>query len=96
MHYLRHSCHTDKCFVFNQQETVVVIGAGAAGLAAARHLNNFNHKVIVLEARNRIGGRVWDVDDKSTVVGRGAQIINGCINNPFMMMCEQVCVFLTL
>ncbi|PIK55285.1 putative lysine-specific histone demethylase 1B [Apostichopus japonicus] len=71
------------------QETVVVIGAGAAGLAAARHLNNFNHKVIVLEARNRIGGRVWDVDDKSTVVGRGAQIINGCINNPFMMMCEQ-------
>lgn len=72
-----------------QQDKVVIVGAGAAGLAAARHLSNFGYEVTVMEARNRIGGRVWDVQNQSTTVGRGAQIINGCINNPFTMMCEQ-------
>lgn len=37
---------------------VVVIGAGAAGLAAARQLCMLGHDVTVLEARHRIGGRV--------------------------------------
>ena len=48
-------------------------------------------QVTVLESRNRIGGRVWD-DDKSLgcCVGRGAQILNGCINNPVSVLCEQV------
>lgn len=70
--------------------SVVVIGAGAAGLAAARHLNTFGVKVTVVESRDRIGGRVWD-DQKSLgcCVGRGAQILNGCINNPISVLCEQ-------
>src|ERR1700722_20377541 len=38
---------------------VVVIGAGAAGLAAARSLARRALRVIVIEARERIGGRVW-------------------------------------
>jgi monoamine oxidase len=37
----------------------IVIGAGAAGLAAARSLAARSLRVIVLEARDRIGGRVW-------------------------------------
>ena len=37
----------------------VVIGAGAAGLTAARSLAENSLRVIVLEARNRTGGRVW-------------------------------------
>lgn len=48
-------------------------------------------QVIVLEAKDRIGGRVWD--DKTftgVTVGRGAQIVNGCVNNPMALMCEQV------
>jgi monoamine oxidase len=38
---------------------VIVIGAGAAGLAAAEALARAGRSVLVLEARERIGGRVW-------------------------------------
>jgi monoamine oxidase len=38
---------------------VVVVGAGVAGLITARELNRKGLNVVVLEARNRIGGRTW-------------------------------------
>lgn len=39
--------------------TVVVVGAGMAGLAAARQLMQLGHRVAVVEGRDRAGGRVW-------------------------------------
>ncbi|RSL76554.1 hypothetical protein CEP51_009846 [Fusarium floridanum] len=43
----------------NKVYDVVVIGAGYAGLAAARDLSLLNHSVLLLEARDRIGGRTY-------------------------------------
>lgn len=40
---------------------VIVIGAGAAGITAARNLTHQGKKVLVLEARDRIGGRIHDI-----------------------------------
>lgn len=44
--------------VATHSKHIIVIGAGAAGIAAARRLKRDGHSVIVLEARNRIGGRI--------------------------------------
>jgi monoamine oxidase len=51
----------------------VVIGAGAAGIAAARHLVDSGLSVVVLEARGRIGGRAHTVhtDDLAIDLGCG-------------------------
>src|SRR5687768_16830148 len=42
---------------------VVVIGAGASGLAAARTISEAGRHVVVLEARERIGGRILTLHD---------------------------------
>lgn len=41
---------------------IVVVGAGFAGLTAARELSRRGHSVLVLEARDRIGGRTWTTE----------------------------------
>lgn len=49
-------------------ERVAVIGAGAAGLAAARLLSAAGFTVMVIEARNRLGGRIQTVTDNDWAV----------------------------
>ena len=58
---------------------VVVVGAGAAGVAAARALHEQGLSVVVLEARERIGGRVFTWRDANTPVPieLGAEFIHG-------------------
>ena len=56
---------------------VLVIGAGAAGLAAARHAAANGLSVTVLEARNRIGGRVAETSTASCFAELGAEFIHG-------------------
>ena len=58
---------------------ILIIGAGAAGLYAARSLSSAGHSVRVLEARDRIGGRIFTSKDKSFTgpVEYGAEFIHG-------------------
>lgn len=58
---------------------VAIIGAGAAGLAAAKALVEQDYDVVVLEARDRIGGRVFTHRDSGTPVPieLGAEFIHG-------------------
>jgi monoamine oxidase len=48
---------------------VLVLGAGFAGIAAARDLHEAGKRVVVLEARDRIGGRTWYKEMPSAGVG---------------------------
>jgi hypothetical protein len=62
---------------------VVIVGAGAAGVAASRWLADRQVRVTLLEARDRIGGRVHT--DRSTfgfAVEQGATAIHGPNENP--------------
>jgi monoamine oxidase len=56
-----------------QEFEVVVIGAGAAGIGAARRLRDAGVKTLLVEARTRLGGRAWTVVDPA-----GAPMDVGC------------------
>src|ERR1043165_3091411 len=58
---------------------ILIIGAGAAGLAAARELSAANFNVIVLEARDRIGGRIHThfYSQLPAPVELGAEFVHG-------------------
>lgn len=58
---------------------VVVIGAGAAGLAAAGALHEAHVPVTVLEARNRVGGRILSLHETATdaPIELGAEFVHG-------------------
>lgn len=61
---------------------VIVVGAGMAGLTAAANLAEAGAEVIVLEARDRIGGRIFTDRSLGVPVEHGANFIHGFNSNP--------------
>ena len=62
-----------------RRPTVIILGAGAAGMAAAAELSKKNVSTLVLEARDRIGGRIHTIHDPAfpIPIDLGAEYVHG-------------------
>ena len=70
-----------------READIVVIGAGAAGIAAARRIAAANRKVIVVEAASQIGGRcVTDTATFGVPFDRGARWMHNPDTNPMIKL----------
>lgn len=77
-------------FASMQQHAVIIAGAGASGLMAARILAEAGLQVTVLEARDRIGGRIHTVRDLpfTPFADLGAEFIHGKLPETLALMKE--------
>src|SRR3954464_13960098 len=67
---------------------VVVVGAGFAGLSAAARLTRGGARVLVVEARSRLGGRATAFPDRETgeLVDNGQHVLLGCYADTFAFL----------
>ncbi len=89
---LSHACGNDNPSGSTvPKKRIVVIGAGLAGLAAARKLQGNGHDVVVVEARDRVGGRVWtSAKWADAPLDLGASWIHGTQGNPITELADQI------
>ncbi|XP_054167068.1 lysine-specific histone demethylase 1A-like [Oppia nitens] len=69
---------------------VIVIGAGIAGLIAAQQLTQFGMEVTVLEARDRVGGRVVTFRKGNFIADLGSTVVTGLGGNPVAIIAKQI------
>src|SRR5271166_4253000 len=76
---------------FPSEVDVAVIGAGAAGIGAARRLAEAGtHRVLVLEARDRVGGRVHTIAPSGFALDRGAEWLHSADRNPLSPIAQSL------
>ncbi|CAM9738978.1 unnamed protein product, partial [Choristocarpus tenellus] len=71
-------------------ERVLVVGAGLAGLSAARELANKGYEVVVVEVRDRVGGRIHTSLLGGVPVDMGAAFIHGVDDNPVAALADDL------
>lgn len=75
---------------WRQPPRIVVVGAGMAGLVSARLLHDSGFDVVVLEARDRLGGRLWTDTRFGVPIDLGASWIHGADANPLSDWCRAI------
>lgn len=93
MGIVNNACREDsqKYAEASNKKRIVVIGAGLAGLTAARELQRQGHEVVIIEARERIGGRIWtSLKWPDMPLDFGATWIHGTQGNPLTKLAEQI------
>ena len=83
------SCNKDDEITPPNGKTVIVIGAGISGLAAAKKLKDKGFNVIVLEAQEKIGGRIRTDRSLGIAFDEGASWIHGPKGNPITNLASQ-------
>ena len=74
----------------NNDFETVVIGGGAAGIAAARHLSRAGVKCLIVEARSRLGGRAWTIPGPSgSALDLGCGWLHSADRNPWVAIAEE-------
>lgn len=74
----------------NSDSSVIIIGAGVAGLAAGKMLQQAGFQVTILEAKNRFGGRIWTNRTLNGIpLDLGASWIHGEQGNPLTELADQ-------
>ncbi len=68
---------------------IIIIGAGISGLSAADYLIKNGKDVLVLEARDRIGGRIWSYSWNGVTIEEGANWIHTSTGNPITEFAEK-------
>lgn len=91
------SCGKDDDVITPNGKTVIVVGAGISGLAAAKKLKQKGFTVIVLEAQEKVGGRLRTDRSLGVPFDEGASWIHGPDGNPITNLASQsgVNTFLT-
>src|SRR6185369_1723973 len=78
--------------VEGEPERVIIVGAGWAGLTAANALRNAGIDHVVLEGRDRIGGRAHTVDLDGVPIDLGCSWIHDPIGNPMTTFADQAAI----
>jgi monoamine oxidase len=69
---------------------VAIIGGGAAGIAAGRRLHEAKIDCLVIEARERLGGRAWSVkDDSGFALDLGCGWLHSADRNPWVAIAQR-------
>ncbi len=69
-------------------DRIVVVGGGVSGLTAARDLQDAGFEVVVLEAKDHLGGRVWTDRSTGFPLDMGANWIQGVDGNPITTLAD--------
>jgi len=73
----------------NSHHDIVIVGAGAAGIAAGRRLRELRRSFLILEASERVGGRAWTRVVDNMALDLGCGWLHSAERNPWAQLAQE-------